>query len=528
MVPSRLELYPVSAHGRPSKKEHSVSDPSTTTPEPTVSKAKLPLTFWLANLMEFFERGAYYGLNAVLAVYLADHLRFSVASVGFLQGFVYALTYIMPIAGGALAERLGYRRMLLVAFSLLSLGYFVAGATTKYGVVFVSLLVMATGSGLFKPIITGTVARTTTKEMSGFGFGLYYWCINLGAFIAPFIVNVLKGLSWKYVFINSALWCALMLIPTAFFYRDPERPRSTKSARQVAAEALMVLGDSRFMLMILVYSCFWILYFQTFGPALWFVRDFINRDVVTAWMSGIPILRYFVFDAEFVTIVNAGVIILLVLVVSRVCKNLRPIPVISAGIVIGTIGFVILAFSHGPWMFILGIAVFSIGEMTAHPKYYSYIGLVAPKENVAVYMGYAFLYGVVGSLFGSNFGAIMYDRLLTPVIPAPEALQAGLALGAEAQGKIREFWLIFVALGIACVGGMLLYNRFFAEDNAKTRESAWKIMLGVYAVLAAAGAIFMVRSLFVAEEVQWKTLVQSVILLGLGGGGIALSVRNRT
>ncbi len=501
--------------------------PSTTTPSAGVSKNRLPVTFWLANLMEFFERGAYYGLNAVLAVYLADQLKFSVESVGFLQGFVYALTYLIPIAGGALAERLGYRRMLLVAFSLLTVGYFLAGATTKYSVVFASLLVMATGSGLFKPIITGTVARTTTKETSGFGFGVYYWCINLGAFIAPFIVNVLKGLSWKYVFINSAVWCALMLIPTAFFFREPERPKSTKSARQVVAEALMVLGDSRFMLMILVYSCFWILYFQTFGPALWFVRDFINRDVVTAWMSRIPILRYFVFDAEFVTIVNAGVIILLVLVVSRVCKNLRPIPVIAGGIVIGTLGFVILAFSQGPWMFILGIAVFSIGEMTAHPKYYSYIGLVAPKENVAVYMGYAFLYGVVGSLFGSNFGAIMYEKLLTPVIPSPEALQSGVALNAEAQGNIREFWLTFVVLGVVCVTGMLLYNRFFAEDSPKTRVNAWRIMLGIYAVLAAAGALFMFRSLFAAEQIQWKTLVQSVILLGLGGGGIVLSLKNR-
>jgi POT family proton-dependent oligopeptide transporter len=494
--------------------------------EATASKGKLPATFWLANLMEFFERGAYYGLNAVLAVYLADHLKFSVESVGFLQGFVYALTYVMPIAGGALAERLGYRKMLLVAFSLLTIGYFAAGNFTAYGVVFVSLLIMATGSGLFKPIISGTIARTTTKETSGFGFGIYYWCINVGAFVAPLIVNVLKGISWKYVFLNSAAWCALMLIPTVFFYKDPQRPQSSKSARQVASEALTVLGDSRFMLMILVYSGFWVLYFQTFGPALWFVRDFINRDIVTQWMSGIPFLKLFVFDAEFVTIVNAGVIILLVLVVSRVCKNLKPLPVIAAGILIGTIGFLILSFSYGPWMFILGIAVFSIGEMTAHPKYYSYVGLVAPKDSVAVYMGYAFLYGVVGSLFGSNFGAIMYHRILTPVIPSPEALRSGDPLAPEVVAAIREFWLIFVGLGVACFVGMLLYNRFFAVDSAATRRKAWRIMLGVYAFLAAAG-IFFFASSFIGEAIQWKGVVQSVILMGLGGGGMVLSLKRK-
>ncbi len=487
----------------------------------------LPRTFWLANMMEFFERGAYYGMNAVLAVYLVDHLEFSVESVGFLQGFVYALTYIMPIAGGALAERLGYRKMLLVAFSLLTIGYFVAGNVTSYGIIFLFLLIMATGSGLFKPIITGTVARTTTKETSGFGFGLYYWCINLGAFISPFIVNILKGISWNYVFLNSAAWCFLMLIPTTFFYKDPDMPKSTKSAKQVASEALTVLGNSRFMLMILVYSCFWILYFQMFGSILWYLRDFINRAAVTEWMSGIPLLKIFKFDAEFVTIINAGTIILLVLIVSRVCKNLKPLPVMATGIIIGSLGFVVLAFTQGPWMFILGIAVFSMGEMTAHPKYYSYVGLVAPKDNVAVYMGYAFLYGVIGSLFGSNFGAMMYKKILVPVIPTQEAVNAGLPLSPNTMAQVKFFWMIFAVLGIFCVVGMLLYNKFLAEDTPKTNRSAWKIMLGVYFVLAAAGIYFFIQSLFLAEQIQWKILVQALIMLAMGGGGIKLSLKKK-
>jgi len=119
-------------------------------------------TFWTANVMELFERAAYYGMNSILAGYLTlavaeGGLGFSTQSVGFLQGIVYAFTYVFPILGGALADRYGYRRMLLVAFSLLAAGYFAAGQASAYGVVFVSLLVMATGSGLFKPIITGTI-----------------------------------------------------------------------------------------------------------------------------------------------------------------------------------------------------------------------------------------------------------------------------------------------------------------------------------------------------------------------------------
>ncbi len=486
-----------------------------------------PATFWVANMMEFFERGAYYGLNAVLAIYLVDILGYGNQAVGFLQGFVYALTYIMPILGGALAERLGYRRMLLVAFSLLSIGYFAAGNVTSYGLIFLFLLIMATGSGLFKPIITGTVARTTTKETSGFGFGVYYWCINLGAFIAPLFVSWIKGFDWRYIFFSSASWCFLMLLSTIFVYKEPEKPESTKSIKKVLSEAMLVLSDSRFMLMILVYSCFWILYFQMFGSILWYLHDFINRTPVTMFMKKIAILRIFEFNAAFVTVINAGTIILLVLLVSRITKNMKAIPVMSAGIIYGACGFVVLAFTHSAWMFILGIAVFSIGEMTAHPKYYSYVGLVAPKDKVATYMGYAFLYGVFGSLFGSNFGAILYEKMLKPLAPDPDKLAAGVALEPYVLWKITVFWLIFAALGIVCLIGMLLYNKFFSEDTPEINRRAWKIMMGIYVILAASGAYFLIYSLFLADQIQWRTFVQSLILLILGGGGIKISLKRK-
>ena len=486
-----------------------------------------PKTFWVANLMELFERAAYYGLNAVLAIYLVDVLNIEHQAVGLLLGFVYALTYILPIAGGALADRLGYRKMLLVAFSLLSIGYFAAGNFDTYGMIFLFLLIMATGSGLFKPIITGTVARTTTKENSGFGFGVYYWSINLGAFLAPFWVSYIKGFSWRYVFFSSAAWCFLMLLPAIFLYKDPERPESTKAIRQVLKEALFVLSNSRFILLIVVYSCFWILYFQMFGSILWYLRDFIYRAPVDSFMQKIPLLRPFKFDAEFVTIINAGTIVLLVVLVSRITKNLKAFPVMAAGIVIGSCGFLVLAFTNSAWMFILGIAVFSVGEMTAHPKYYSYIGMVAPQEQKAVYMGYAFLYGVFGSLIGSNLGAVLYEKILKPIAPTEDAVASGVPLASNVISQVKFFWLIFAVLGIFCLAGMLLYNRFFSEDTPETNHRAWKIMLGIYVVIAAAGIYFFVYSIFLVPQIQWKTFIQSLIMLAFGGGGIRISLRRR-
>lgn len=480
-----------------------------------------PRVFWVANVMELFERAAYYGLNSVLAVYLTaptskGGLGFGESAVGFLQSLIYACNYVVPILGGALADRYGYRRMLLVSFSMLAAGYFASGHMSTYGTVFACLLVMAAGGGLFKPIISGTIARTTTEASSGFGFGVYYWMINVGAFAAPLVISYLKGrpdFAWRMIFTVSSVYCALMLLPAVTVWRDPPRPETTKRFSEVARGAATVLGDARFMLMIVVYSIFWILYFQNFGTVLWFLRDFIDPTPANQLFAALGLkLR---FDAEFVTVVNGGTIILLQVLVSRVVKDWPPLRTMVAGIAIGAVGFLCLAFARHVGMFVLGIAIFSIGEMTAHPKYYSYVGLVAPPDKKAVYMGYAFLYGVFGSLIGSSGGGSLYGAWLKPL--------AGTEAGRAAA---QRFWLLFVALDVAAVVGLLLYDRLFAKDTPRANAQARVAMQGVYGVLVLSGLVFVWRAL-TGEEISWKTLVQASIFVLLGIGGLVVIARRR-
>ena len=493
-----------------------------TTVEPPKTRTAFPATFWIANVMELFERAAYYGLQSVMAVYLTTTvaeggLGFAKQSVGFLQGVVYALTYVLPILGGALADRYGYRRMLMLAFSLLAAGYFAAGYSSTYAIVFLALLVMATGAGLFKPIISGTIARTTDETNSAFGFGLYYWAINLGAFLSPLAVSVLKGFSWRYVFIASACYTGLMLLPAVFLFKEPPRPASTKRLRDVLVGATEVLGDARFMLMIVIYSGFWILYFQQFGSILWYLGAFIDRTPVsqgvTAALHAVGLPWTFVFDAEHVTVIDAGMIILLQVLVSRIVKNWAALPTMITGMVFGGLGFTLLALSQNAWVFVMWIAVFAIGEMTAHPKYYSFVGLVAPADRKAVYMGYAFLYGVFGALLGANIGAFLYERLLTPVVGV-----------AGSEGTIRLYWLIFVGIDAVAAAGLWLFARRLGQDNAETRARARVVMNVVYVLLALLGAFFLYVALS-ASPVDYKSIIQALIFLALGVGGLFMNRR---
>jgi hypothetical protein len=184
------------------------------------------------------------------------------------------------------------------------------------------------------------------------------------------------------------------------------------------------------------------------------------------------------------------------------------------GIVIGTLGFLCLAASTNAWVFILGISVFSIGEMTAHPKYYSYVGLVAPEDKKAVYMGYAFLYGVIGSLIGSSLGGSLYGTMLKPLVGQPGAAAAA-----------RNFWLLFVALNVLAAVGLVFYNRVFAADTPETNAKARRVMLAIYALLLVLGLAFLRSSLFGGTEISYKTLVQAVIMILLGGAGALVSLR---
>ncbi|MCL6099364.1 MAG: MFS transporter [Bacteroidetes bacterium] len=413
--------------------------------------------FWTVITMEFFERGSYYGVRSILSVYLVlsvaeGGLGFSKESVGVITSTFQPLLYLLPIIAGAIADRFGYRVTLIFAFAVMSLGYLLTGFVTSYSVVFASLIFMVIGAGTFKPIISGTIARVTDKTNSTLAFGVYYWSINLGAFLFPLIlVPMLKEISYSYVFVMAAVGTGWLLLLNLFVYKEPEKPKNSKSLGQVLTEAALVLKDFRFIVMIVIYSGFWILYFQQFDSVLWYFKDYVDKtpinNAVNSFLSLFVSNPNWKFDVEHVTVINAGTIILLQLLVSKIVKNTKALPTMITGIILGTIGVAILAISTHPFVFIAGIIIFSVGEMTAHPKFISYVGLIAPEDKKALYLGYSFLYGVLGSGIGGILGANLYvhfvDKLHNPTM----------------------LWIVFSLIGVVTAIGLILYNKFLAPKN---------------------------------------------------------------
>jgi dipeptide/tripeptide permease len=344
------------------------------------------------------------------------------------------------------------------------------------------------------------IAKVTDDRTSSMGFGIFYWAINLGAFIFPmFIVPALKSINGSYVIIASAVCTGLMIIPTILFYKDP--PKKVEEKKEpfglvmtaIWGKIKTVFKDWRFILFIFIYSWFWVLYFQMFDSVLWYVKYFVDPTALNNFVKSVTGINWH-FDVEHVTVINALTIILLQLFISALVKNWKAMPTIIIGISCGTIGMAILALSSSIWVFMLGIFIFSLGEMTAHPKFYSYLGNLAPADKKGTYMGFGFLYGVFGSFIGSNLGAWLYVRFVdNPMIAFVQTkLQAAgssvmLAPGSKIEDALKaagtinltkaeiskyaltsELWLLFASIGVACIIGLLLYQKFVAYKTSDT------------------------------------------------------------
>lgn len=216
-----------------------------------------PLTFWAANTMEIFERMAWYGFFAVSSLYISGSvedggLGFSHEDRGVLQGVVTFFLYLFPVISGTLADRYGFKKVLVVAFIILTPAYYLLGQFTTFPTFFLAYMLVALGAGTFKPVIIGTISKTTNEKTSSMGFGIFYMMVNIGGFVGPIVAGIVRAISWEYVFIASSIWIAFNFIIVFLFYKDPvdTEKKSEKKLKDTFSGMVEVLGNGRFFLFV--------------------------------------------------------------------------------------------------------------------------------------------------------------------------------------------------------------------------------------------------------------------------------------
>lgn len=172
--------------------------------DPTLDETRQPKGLYVLFSAEAWERFSYYGMRAILVLFLVDQMKFERANALALYGMYTGLVYLTPLLGGFLADRfLGARKAVIIGGITMAIGEMCLASPA---LLYPALAILILGNGFFKPnisTIVGGLYREGDPRRDG-GFTIFYMGINLGAFFSPLVCGTLGELyGWKYGFIAA-------------------------------------------------------------------------------------------------------------------------------------------------------------------------------------------------------------------------------------------------------------------------------------------------------------------------------------
>ena len=396
--------------------------------------------FWVANITELFERLSYYAAFASLARYLHESLNFGVERASTLTGLFGGLVWFLAAFGGTLADRLGFRRSLSLAYLILSCSYFLLGsigspwlapvrnAMPLTALVAIVVMLPALGVALVKPCVVGTTARASKENVRSIGYSIYYTLVNVGSASGPYVASwVHRHMSVENVFRIAALSVFLMFFVVVIFFKEPRASgeSTNPSLREVAKNFLTVLSNPRFMLFLLIFSGYWVVFWQQYIILPLYIHNYIDPKA----------------DTELILIADPLTVIALTMVISFLSKRMRAFTGITLGTLISGVAFMLMTFHATVTMAVITLIVLALGEITQQPRYYEYISRLAPPGQQGTYMGFAFVPIGVGSLIAGWFGGKLIHHF------------------GEVTHQPERIWWAVTAVGVATTLLLWIYDK---------------------------------------------------------------------
>lgn len=462
--------------------------------------------FWIASTMELLERWAWYGLFAVLALYLTGStddggLGLSHIEKGQIMGIVTAILYLLPLFTGVIADRIGYKKSLIIAYVVLISGYYTMGEVQSYAMVFIVFLWVAVGAAMFKPVASAIVTKNTDESNSTLGFGIFYMMVNIGGFVGPALSSTLRTqFGWKLIFIQAATVISINLIIVLLFYKEKRRAKNTDTISEAIKSSLVkiweAVKDKRLSVLLIIMVGFWTMFNQLFYTLPTFIEDWVNTKAlhdsiaqISPWIASVMSGGGSSVKPEMLINLDAGSIILFQLIVSYFVLKMRHVSAMITGFFIAAIGIGITFYTGNGFYTILGIMIFAIGEMMTNPTFSSFIALISPKGKEALYQGTYFLPVFLGNFLTTFVSGNLYEAWSDKLsllqlemsrrgIPMPEITQAFtkndyFASAAEKLGmtetEMTQFiwehyhpnriWYVIVGIGIVTILALIIYDR---------------------------------------------------------------------
>ena len=406
--------------------------------------------FWVANITELFERLAYYGATAVLAIYLNEQLHFSAELTGWMMGIFGFVVWFLPVLGGALADRFGFRRALMFAYLVMTVGYFLLGSLSApwmqsarqalgdKWLVLAILMIPALGPAVVKPCVAGTTARASKENVRSIGYSIYYTLVNVGGTLGPIMAWLVRkqlGLGMENVFRFSALSVFLMFCVTLIFFREPTRSGEEQVPSVAAALKNMVvaLSNFRFVLFLLIFSSFYIVFWQEYVSAPLFLRSYIDPNA----------------NFDLLLSIDAFTVICFQILVAYLTRKMAAFPAMTIGLVVSSLAWLILAIHPTTMGLVAAYIVLALGEITQSARYYDYISRLAPPGQQGLYMGCAFLPIAIGYFVAGALGGYLLHYF------------------GEVRHQPQQMWWVVTAVGLVGAVLMVIYDKAFKPGEAR-------------------------------------------------------------
>jgi len=473
-------------------------------------------TFWIASGMELFERWAWYGLFSVLALYLTGStdeggLGFTHIEKGQIMGYVTGILYLLPMITGVIADKIGYKRSLIIAYILLITGYYLMGEVSSYTSVFLVFLWVAIGAAMFKPVASAIITKNTDESNSTLGFGIFYMMVNIGGFVGPAFSSTLRTqFGWKIIFLQAAIVIGINLIILLLFYKETDRVKSTETMGEAILSSFKnmweAVKDTRLSVLLIIMVGFWTMFNQLFYTLPTFIEDWVNTKAlhdsiaqVSPWLASFMSGGGNSVNPEMLINIDAGAIIVFQLLVSYFVLKMRHVSAMITGFIIASIGIGITFYTGNGFYTIIGIVIFAVGEMMTNPTFSSFIALISPKGKEALYMGTYFLPIFLGNILTGFISGNLYQawsdklsllqsEMTTRGIEMPEITKeftkndyfasASDKLGMTENDMTQliwdnyqpnKIWYVIVGIGIVTILALVVYDRMVIRPReAKT------------------------------------------------------------
>jgi len=383
--------------------------------------------YWICNIVEMWERLAYYTVRPVAAIYImqADDpggLHLTAAHKGTIYALWAFFQSLLPTFTGGLADRYGYKPTLFFALTLNTIGYLIMAGFHSYAGFLGGVIVMATGTAFFKPGLQGTLAHTLTKETASLGWGIFYMIVNVGSQIGHLITPLMLGsaiartsTNWTYVFLACAVFSVANLITMLWFPVIPSGASQTEGVWRVMRRTITNVFEPRLLAWLLIMSCFWMMMYQLWDLQPNFIQDWVDSSPIASlvpfksWVEigpdgGVRVQQQVLLG------LNSFLIILFVGLISWAARRMRTLTAMMFGMLGATAGVLVAGLTQNGWMLLAGIGLFSLGEMLTGPKKSEYLGLIAPPGKKGLYLGYVNIPTGLGQGIGSFIAGIVYGH----------------------------------------------------------------------------------------------------------------------